>query len=128
MRHPILVSLCAAGIFGLSACESTTTEDVDRAFVGERQIAQVRPAARRALVEPFAALKGPAEFVAQDPVLGRGTERLVGEEAGDRRRRQEVRRKGGPTDQERRDQRLVVLGQARRVVHRPVGMRYMDGI
>ncbi|MDU8910367.1 tetratricopeptide repeat protein [Aestuariicoccus sp. MJ-SS9] len=32
MRHPILVSLCVAGAFGLSACDSTTGEEVDRKF------------------------------------------------------------------------------------------------
>ncbi|MFD0858755.1 tetratricopeptide repeat protein [Roseovarius aquimarinus] len=34
MRHPILVSLCAAGAFALSGCEQSKTEDVDRAFQG----------------------------------------------------------------------------------------------
>lgn len=32
MRHPILVSLCVAGTFGLSACDNTTGEEVDRKF------------------------------------------------------------------------------------------------
>ena len=34
MRHPILISLCAAGAFALSGCEGQSTEDVDRAFQG----------------------------------------------------------------------------------------------
>ncbi|ARE82869.1 Tetratricopeptide repeat protein [Roseovarius sp. EC-HK134] len=32
MRHPILVSLCVAGAFALSACEQSSGNDVDRAF------------------------------------------------------------------------------------------------
>lgn len=32
MRHPILISLCAAGAFALSACEQTAGNEVDRAF------------------------------------------------------------------------------------------------
>ena len=32
MRHPILVTLCMTGVIGLSACDDTTAEDVDRAF------------------------------------------------------------------------------------------------
>ena len=35
MRHPILATLCAAGVFGLSACEKTIDKDaVDREFTG----------------------------------------------------------------------------------------------
>ncbi|MEI4261092.1 tetratricopeptide repeat protein [Roseovarius sp. D0-M9] len=34
MRHPILISLCAAGAVILSGCEKSKSEDVDRAFQG----------------------------------------------------------------------------------------------
>ena len=34
MRHPILLSVCAAGAFTLSACAETEGQDVDRAFQG----------------------------------------------------------------------------------------------
>lgn len=34
MRHPILLSLCVAGAFTLSACSETEGQDVDRAFQG----------------------------------------------------------------------------------------------
>ncbi len=34
MRHPILLSICAAGAFALTACDSKTGADVDRAFQG----------------------------------------------------------------------------------------------
>ena len=34
MRHPILVSLCAAGAVFLSGCDKSKTEDVDRKFQG----------------------------------------------------------------------------------------------
>ena len=39
MRHPILATLCAAGVFGLSACEKTIDKDaVDREFTGVNAI------------------------------------------------------------------------------------------
>ncbi|SEK53832.1 tetratricopeptide repeat protein [Roseovarius nanhaiticus] len=34
MRHPILMTLCAAGAVALSGCGQSKTEDVDRAFQG----------------------------------------------------------------------------------------------
>lgn len=34
MRHPTLLSLCAAGVVLLSGCEQSKTEDVDRKFQG----------------------------------------------------------------------------------------------
>jgi Flp pilus assembly protein TadD len=34
MRHPILLSVCVAGAFTLSACSETEGQDVDRAFQG----------------------------------------------------------------------------------------------
>ncbi len=34
MRHPILLSVCVAGAFSLSACSETSGQDVDRAFQG----------------------------------------------------------------------------------------------
>ncbi len=39
MRHPILATLCAAGVFGLSACDKTIDKDaVDREFTGVNAI------------------------------------------------------------------------------------------
>jgi Flp pilus assembly protein TadD len=34
MRHPILLSICVAGAFSVSACSDTEGQDVDRAFQG----------------------------------------------------------------------------------------------
>ena len=39
MRHPILLTLCAAGVFGLSACDKSIDADaVDREFAGVNAI------------------------------------------------------------------------------------------